>query len=217
MKMVARLNSTMEHLGNSRTYRTAGTTTFYNPNTGVASTYNNTATDDWTEYQISLTCKNNSSIDIYCQLLDGSACIKGNSIGKLASRPSSDSITTVATHYSIIHYYVENELDYQDQASKQSIALEIPLKSPVARLARTRVVDKKCFVLTACYGNEDDPVVQDFRSFRDNYLTKNKFGRLFIKWYYKHGAKIARHISEKPLTKNGLRKCFNCIRVLLPK
>jgi hypothetical protein len=49
-----------------------------------------------------------------------------------------------------------------------------------------------CFVATAVYKSRNHPVVVDLRNFRDDYLEMNRLGRLFIRFYYKHGPKIAR-------------------------
>lgn len=41
-----------------------------------------------------------------------------------------------------------------------------------------------CYVATAVYGSYDCPEVWLLRRYRDYYLDKNIFGRLFIKIYY---------------------------------
>lgn len=53
-----------------------------------------------------------------------------------------------------------------------------------------------CFVVTATMGNENNDVVIHLRRFRDNFLSKNKYGQLFIKWYYSNGPKMAKFISK---------------------
>ena len=54
------------------------------------------------------------------------------------------------------------------------------------RKSRTRNSRKKkgCYVATAVYGSYDCPEVWTLRRYRDNYLAKNLFGRLFIRGYY---------------------------------
>ena len=49
-----------------------------------------------------------------------------------------------------------------------------------------------CFVATAVYRSRNHPVVVDLREFRDDYLEMNRLGRLFIRFYYNHGPKIAK-------------------------
>lgn len=53
-----------------------------------------------------------------------------------------------------------------------------------------------CFIATACYGSYDDSNVLILRDYRDNYLSKNYFGQLFIKIYYNVSPPIARVISK---------------------
>lgn len=53
-----------------------------------------------------------------------------------------------------------------------------------------------CFIATACYGSYDDSNVLILRDYRDNYLSKNYFGQLFIKFYYFFSPPIARLISK---------------------
>jgi hypothetical protein len=74
-----------------------------------------------------------------------------------------------------------------------------------------------CFVLTACYGSYDAPVVYAFRQFRDKYLAQRKAGRSFISWYYVHGPQWAEFISDKPVVKAVIRTLFKQLAKLLPR
>jgi len=42
-----------------------------------------------------------------------------------------------------------------------------------------------CFIATATMGDYDNPLVLDFRNYRDNTLQNSMLGRLFIRFYYK--------------------------------
>jgi len=53
-----------------------------------------------------------------------------------------------------------------------------------------------CFIVTAAFGDPMDPMVQEYRFFRDNLLTKFNLGILFIRWYNINGPKAARLISR---------------------
>lgn len=64
------------------------------------------------------------------------------------------------------------------------------------------ITGEGCFVVTTVYGDYNHPIVLDFRSFRDNFLQKKYFGRLFIKWYYKKGPIFAAKISKSSFLKN---------------
>jgi len=49
---------------------------------------------------------------------------------------------------------------------------------------------KKCFIATACTG-ENSQIVKQLCSFRDDLLGKSHFGREFIKYYYIHSPSFA--------------------------
>ena len=53
-----------------------------------------------------------------------------------------------------------------------------------------------CFVISATMGNTNHPVVNDFRSFRDSYLTNNFVGKVFVKFYYIIGPYFAEIIKK---------------------
>lgn len=54
-----------------------------------------------------------------------------------------------------------------------------------------------CFLLTAGFGG-DHPVIDYFRSWRDEFLLSFSLGRLFVDFYYDWGPKIAPYILENP-------------------
>lgn len=58
-----------------------------------------------------------------------------------------------------------------------------------------------CYIATAVYGSYDSPEVWTLRRFRDNTLSLNFFGRLFIKVYYKTSPILVKYI--------GNTKAFN--------
>ena len=60
---------------------------------------------------------------------------------------------------------------------------------------------KHCYVATAVYGSYDCPQVWRFRRYRDEALSKNIFGRLFIKIYYAVSPTVIKYF--------GKTKCFN--------
>ncbi len=61
-----------------------------------------------------------------------------------------------------------------------------------------------CFIATACYGTNSNEV-EIFRRWRDNKLSKNKFGNKFINLYYKTSPPIAKFISNKPNLKRMIQ------------
>ena len=53
-----------------------------------------------------------------------------------------------------------------------------------------------CFIATATMKDYNHPIVIDLRNFRDMFLLKNVFGRIFIRIYYFFGPFFARLISK---------------------
>jgi len=51
--------------------------------------------------------------------------------------------------------------------------------------------EKGCYIATACYGDFDAPEVLVFRQFKDEVLSKNLFGQILTKYYYKISPFIA--------------------------
>lgn len=60
----------------------------------------------------------------------------------------------------------------------------------------TSTSNSGCYIATACYGDYNSLEVLVFRHFRDNYLLKKKFGRRFIKIYYKYSPFLADKLSN---------------------
>jgi trimeric autotransporter adhesin len=58
----------------------------------------------------------------------------------------------------------------------------------------TLTIDE-CFIATAAYGTKFQSSVVLLRSFRDNYLLTNLFGRSFVKFYYTNSPPIANYIA----------------------
>jgi hypothetical protein len=58
-----------------------------------------------------------------------------------------------------------------------------------------------CFIATAAMGDYDHPLVKDLREFRDNWLLKKEWGKLFTNWYYTYGPKAAKIIEKSNFLK----------------
>jgi len=76
-----------------------------------------------------------------------------------------------------------------------------------------------CFIATAAYGTAMAKEVVILKKFRDKYLLKNKLGRAFVRWYYKHSPKYARFIRKRPVLKAivrmGLKPLIAFCKILL--
>lgn len=98
----------------------------------------------------------------------------------------------------------------------------------IAEIARTssdlgvdhpnlRSDETKCFVATAIYNSPNVMEVRVLRSFRDKVLSKYRFGRSFISWYYYHGPAIANYVKEKTFLKRTLKWCLSLVIMILKK
>lgn len=66
-----------------------------------------------------------------------------------------------------------------------------------------------CYIATAVYGSYYAPKVIILREFRDSYLTKRKWGRTFIKLYYRFGPKLACITAKRKSIRNIVRYILN--------
>ncbi len=62
-----------------------------------------------------------------------------------------------------------------------------------------------CFIATAVYGTKMAREVISLRRFRDTRLLKNRTGRAFVRWYYKHSPPVADFIRDKKILKAAVR------------
>lgn len=73
-------------------------------------------------------------------------------------------------------------------------------------------IDKKqadsCFVVTATMGDPYDPAVVLLRNFRDRWISKQWWGPLFIRSYYKIGPHVADVIRPRPLLRRVSLTCI---------
>jgi DNA-directed RNA polymerase subunit RPC12/RpoP len=53
-----------------------------------------------------------------------------------------------------------------------------------------------CFIATATMGNANHPIVNLLREFRDTWLLERRYGKIFIKYYYKIGPYFAAIIKQ---------------------
>ncbi len=73
----------------------------------------------------------------------------------------------------------------------------------------------RCFIATAAFDSELCWEVQTLRHFRDHYLRKTHWGRVFILQYYKFSPNIAqildKHSALKPFVRKLLRLLIKCV------
>ena len=180
-----------------------------------------------TTYELVFSVKNNSdkeltcNIDAYYLINDGSKAKHSGTWMKLAPQElrtsgiSCNKSGVFFENFFTINLHPNlplNNTTYKISAIKIPIAKKINVSAPVVRNENSW-----CFVLTACYGNENHPVIKDFRCFRDQVLLVTPVGKALVGAYYKHGPAAADYVRNKPHLKMMLRGLFFAIRLFLPK
>lgn len=66
-----------------------------------------------------------------------------------------------------------------------------------------------CYIATMAYGDYDHPQVMILREFRDNYLSKRRWGKLFIGIYYKYSQKLVERLKDKPMINKTIRNILD--------
>lgn len=76
---------------------------------------------------------------------------------------------------------------------------------------RVYITKSGCYIATCVYQNHDSAEVLKLRYFRDNTLSKNILGILFVKSYYKISPIIVKMIGKNKTIKKVLRKMIDSI------
>lgn len=112
---------------------------------------------------------------------------------QLGQRQLFDHIDTVN------HLKNSGEKTYHEVSSSLNIGNNrIHVRSEVGRT-------KRCFIATAVYDDEDHPIVERLRRYRDERLYSSAPGRLFISVYYRFGQHLAKAVETNPKLKSAVR------------
>jgi len=65
-----------------------------------------------------------------------------------------------------------------------------------------------CFIATAVYGSPNASEVQTLRKFRDDFLLKSYFGRIFVSFYYSVSPFLAHCLEHRKKMKSCVRRIF---------
>ena len=75
--------------------------------------------------------------------------------------------------------------------------------------------DPQCYIATSVYGSSDTPEVLALRSFRDQVLMPNRFGRSFVRGYYHFGPRMVQFTQNKEKVNQLIRNVLNLfVRIL---
>jgi len=75
--------------------------------------------------------------------------------------------------------------------------------------ASESAIEEACYIATMSYGDYDHPKVKVLRAFRDDYLQKRKWGRQFIRWYYRKSPGFTRFYANNRFVHFYLRQYLN--------
>jgi len=112
---------------------------------------------------------------------------------------------------------------FNDLTKEGRVAHEVVTKSATATGTRTitsrsgtATAKSACFIATSAFNDINHDTVSELRYWRDVSLIKYKYGRAFIKWYYKNGPTMANwldhHSQFKPLIRSTLNMFVKLIR-----
>lgn len=119
-----------------------------------------------------------------------------------AERLENDMIRASATR--------EIELLRRTISTGQVKAASYNVAMPAGRLNVVAFTPSKCFVATVCFG-EGAPETAILRTWRDQYLIEQNWGRQFIVWYYNNGEKFAEMASRSPALKKLAKLVISAI------
>ncbi len=170
----------------------------------------NVSITDYTDYYAKFSVTNNTDTDL---TIDFRRASKDGIFDLPAKQtticmvPKSGEVKRYAFNPIKFDYYIKIEVDSEMFSFKRKQP-DFPILKPVEIPASSSAKGKEggCFVLTACYGNENHPVVMDFRIFRDNFLLTNNNGKRLIDFYYRHSPKVADSIETMPVVKMMLSR-----------
>jgi len=131
-----------------------------------------------------------------------------NAVNNLYYLASITELSEIEEYYYIqtSHHIAQNQTkSYIDDLNKKFNTIKVKLESKVIDLPKVKIVKytnkEGCFVITAAYGNENHPIVLDFRKYRDIHIKGKRWGDFFITKYYKYGPYLANIISKNLMLK----------------
>jgi hypothetical protein len=99
--------------------------------------------------------------------------------------------------------------------AKSVIATFVPIPITNSAIAGDGGGSGRCFIATTAYGSYLDSNVVLLRDFRDRILLKNKLGKKFVEFYYKHSPPIANTITKYEILRIATRLALTPIVYIL--
>lgn len=90
-----------------------------------------------------------------------------------------------------------------------SILLVYFIAWAIGKVIEDATEDAGCYIATMSYGDYDHPKVQVLRAFRDDFLGKRKWGRQFIRWYYRNSPGFTKFYANNRFVHFYLRQYLN--------
>lgn len=116
---------------------------------------------------------------------------------------NSGPLTKASIMANTIEKYAYRAIEYAPEQNKKEYRAEIQSELDFIQQAQQGDFDKKslsgnagCYIATAVYGSYSCSQVVALRRYRDDYLSKHLFGKLFIKVYYALSPTMAKHINQ---------------------
>ena len=124
---------------------------------------------------------------------------------------NSGPLTKASIMANTIDKYAKRAIEYAPEAEKKKYKEEIQSELDYIKQIRDGAADSSsseksgCYIATAVYGSYSCPQVFALRRYRDDYLAKHFWGRIFIKVYYAVSPALAKHIDPNSYIGKSIR------------
>ncbi|POY40377.1 hypothetical protein C3L50_06960 [Flavobacterium alvei] len=115
-----------------------------------------------------------------------------------------------------LNQFLLNKFEEQDIGKRLVVQQEI-IKILNANNKINIKSNESCYIATMAYKDINHPKVQNFRDFRDNYLSKTVLGNHFIKYYYKHSPKWVKVLEHHKTINKLIRFGLDILNCFIPK
>jgi len=113
------------------------------------------------------------------------------------------------------HVETFNMLDKRGKTTRQSVVSDV--KTGAGNMRIESKSGATCFIASVAYRDPNHLDVMFLRKFRDERLIKSNFGKLFVKWYWINGPRIAKLINRWDFLKDCSKFLIGKIVFMLRK